>query len=130
MTKILPSGAELQFAGPPFNEAVALLEAVLKEGQNFNLTLESLKTLAKLNIDDILTADSFNQFKTMIIALLTSPQVLKALKSCGARALYNNSRLNNFECLEEEDKRQDYFFILFNLAGQSLAPFFKGLAIA
>ena len=111
--KILPSGSKLEITIASFTEANALQKVVAKE-------------LSRLKLDPNLELN-FNFFKDLICIALASDEFEKALKPCLKRCLYRELRITD-QTFEEQDARQDYNMLCYEVAKENLLPFVKGLS--
>jgi hypothetical protein len=130
LEQTLPSGACLVFETPPFSEALALLEVVLDELKYLEISFNVKNIEEAVQNPVLLSNEEFDGLKRTAFHLLTSQAVVRAVETCGRRALYNNSRLIFETVFEEEQARQDYFFVLYYLGKHSLRPFLQGLTFA
>lgn len=110
----LPSGAELKITLSPFSVSKDLYQALLKE-------LKALKLDPKAEVD-------VNFFKDLFCAAFTSKEVETALKKCFEKCIYNDSRITNVDDIfENENARDDYFTVCFEVAKANIMPFTKSL---
>lgn len=112
MKKILPSGAELVVQGAPFADAKALYQATMLE-------LKELKLDGSTNLD-------YNFVKDIICSGLSSKRFEIAIQSCMKKSTYNGLPIND-DVFENENNRQDYIPMLFEVVKENITPFMKGL---
>jgi hypothetical protein len=111
----LSSGAELDITMASFEEADALLDAVLKEVESINVTSKD---------------DHVNVLKNLFTRAKLSPTIKNALKPCLARTTYNKVKLINNDVFEDEKARCDYLPVLKEVLEYNLTPFFVSLISA
>lgn len=110
----LPSGAELKITLSEFKVARTLLEALSR----------SVKEV-KIKQDEDGELD-FNSLKEMFLGAISSPEILGAILKCAERATYNGVKISE-SIFENEDARQDYISVLFEVTKANISPFLKGL---
>lgn len=108
----LPSGAKLVITLPPFEVSKALLQAIAEEGKGVELDPGS--PVAALWKDVFLTA-------------IASPKIEACIWKCMERATYNGLKITK-DTFENEDARDDYLTICYEVARKSILPFTKSLS--
>ena len=107
----LPSGAELKVPVAPFEEALALYQAVLEEFKPLQYTEE---------------AHVANLYKDLFCTSFSSKKILAALAPCMKRCLYNGEKVVS-STWEPTDARQDYMPACIAVASENISPFLKSL---
>ena len=110
----LPSGSVLGISVAPFADARALYQALLEEGLSLQLDVE-----AEMDA---------NFFKDIFCKGFSSKKIESALTKCMERAVIDGLKVTN-DSFEPEDKRQDYFTVLFEVAAENIRPFTKSLSV-
>lgn len=110
----LPSGAVLEMTLAPFKDGFRLTQALAA-------CLKPVKIDASRDIEDI------NNFKDVILAAITSPEVQAALLECLKRCAYNKERVISWDFFDDVSRRVDYFEICWEVATFNVAPFTKNL---
>jgi hypothetical protein len=107
----LPSGAILKIYDAPFAESQALLNAVLKEAQNLNISLTD-------NVEGV--------FKDAFCNLMTSAVIEKCLQPCLIRSTIDGLKIDK-DTFESIERRGDYFTVRIEVAWANVGPFMKNL---
>lgn len=97
----------------PFAEAKDLYQAFLKEGKQIKLE-------AKTELDH-------NFFKDALCSALSSKEVEEKVWACMRKCTYNKLKIDD-DTFEPEEAREDYFFVMFEVAKANVLPFTKGLS--
>lgn len=108
----LPSGAELRITLAPFAASKALYQAVLEEVKFLQLTSS--------------TEVDFSLLKDLICVGFSSRKIEQALEECMKRCLYNGMKITA-DTFENEDARQDYLQVCFEVGKANIEPFLKAL---
>lgn len=126
----MPSGATLHVGRAPFENAGALMRAILKQMSGIKLSVNDLqKDMEELRKDPA----SIMAFIDKGISLATSDEVRTAAFACAASAQYSprgNEALiqvnrDLFDDPEFGDQaREDYYTIMYRLAEVNCKPFF------
>lgn len=109
----LPSGAELTITLAPYEDALALQDAVLEE-------VRGIKFDPKAEID-------VNFRKDMFCVLMSSKKIRAALDPCLKRALYDKKHITK-DTFEPVEARQDYISVCMEVAKENILPFLKSLS--
>ncbi len=106
------NGAELRLTAAPFDDALALLHAFLKEAKGVEIKQ------GKEELPNVL--------KNVFCSAFSSPELLRALNVCMERCLYKGQKIvpGIFEDLKA---REDYLEICYLVAEENLKPFTKSL---
>ncbi len=117
MEFLAPSGAKVVIGLAPFQDAIALKNAMAKELAltGMDLKVEGLKDF---DVAVLLPA---------LLAMDSSPVVYAAMFKCLARCSYNGDKITE-TTFEPAEARGDYYDIIIACAKENLSPFFKGLA--
>lgn len=108
----LPSGAELKVTLAPFADSRALYQAVLAE-------MKGLKLDPKQEIDATFWKDVF-------CTILSSKKIERAIWKCMTRATYCGLKIDE-NTFEPKEARDDYFYVMKEVAKENLLPFTKSL---
>lgn len=114
ITKILPSGAKLEIALAPFQDANNLQRAFARE-------LKNVKISSAMEVSDV------NFMKDLICTAVSSDSIMDALNVCMKRCAYNGLRIDK-ETFEAEEARGDFLIVCMEVAKENLLPFLKGLS--
>ena len=109
---ICPSGAKLKLNLAPFAVSKKLQKVCAKELETVRLDFEQ-----EVDVEF---------FKNIVCKLVSSDIVEGAFWECAARCLYNNQKVVE-ETFEPELARQDYLFVMIEIARANLAPFIQPL---
>lgn len=109
----LPSGKTLKITLAPFADAKALYQACLEE-------------IRTLRLDPAAEID-VNLFKDLFCLGFSSKKVDACLTACLKRVLYDNRRITD-ETFEDVSAREDYPFVLLEVAQANLRPFVRHLS--
>lgn len=108
----LSSGAKLTVKLAPFADSRTLYQAILEEAKDI-----------RLNPNDEVDV---NFFKDGFCAFLSSKKVEAALDKCMQRCLVNELKIDK-DTFESEERREDYFTVVTEVAMHNIAPFTKSL---
>lgn len=110
--KKTPSGAKLEITLAPFADAKTLFKACAKE-------MKGLKINSQDEID-------VNLFKDIFCTGLASDEIEEALWPCLQRCLYKGHKITR-DSFEDENGRQDFYMVCFEVAKANIDPFLKSL---
>lgn len=113
------SGADVMITAAPFQDAMALKNAIAKELAKTDLKLDIKKLDLNANID-------LNAIIGAVLVIDSSEAFNVALQKCLIRCTYNKQKVT-YETFEPEAARGDYYEIVAACLKANLQPFFKGL---
>lgn len=103
---IVPSGAKVVIKVAPFEDAIALEQAIAKQ---------------------MAIGGSFNLSTFMLV--VSSPDVYSALMRCLVRCTYNNEKITH-KTFDKEEARADFIPIASEAVRKNIGPFEEGLVSA
>ena len=123
----LKSGKIVELNLAPIDAALALYRAVLYSCMGDKIKLDKLitglKTYYSDEITDISMLDIVAENKEAILAVISSENVLEAIKACCDKVLYDKQKFS-MEIFEDERARGDFFGLMLLVAVENLRPFF------
>lgn len=111
----LKSGKKLEVDIAPIETGLTLYRAILTQCKNANLDLSIA------NDDTIMTMLLKN--KEACLNVLSSEEVLEAVKDCCAKVVYDKQRFN-MELFNKIENRKDFIPIMMIVAMENIRPFF------
>lgn len=129
LLKNLESGAVLEVTMAPFEDAEALLEAVMQETESIQINLGAdFGSFEDFLAQGGIKTELINTVKNAVCRILGSRKVKDAIWICMKRATYNGLKITR-ETFEPEQSRADYITIAKEVLWFNLSPFFKSLAL-
>ena len=122
--------AELNLAS--IDTALALYRAVLYSCMGDKIKLDkliaSMKTYYSNEVTDISMLDIIAENKEAILSIISSENVLEAIKACCDKVLYDKRKFS-MEIFEDERARGDFFGLMLLVAVENLRPFFREMTM-
>jgi len=109
----LPSGAILKLGHTPFEESLALNEAILKE-------LKGLSFTTKTEMGSL--------YKDLVCIGFSSELIKSALWKCFSRCTYNDIKITP-DSFESIDAREDYTTVAMEVTKHNVLPFVKAHSV-
>lgn len=109
----LPSGATLKISHTPFEDSLALNEAIIEELKSVEMTSQT----------EMLTL-----YKALFCTGFSSPKIKTALWKCFSRCTYNNGTAElkiDKDTFQPNEARQDYPVVCMEVAKYNVLPFVK-----
>jgi hypothetical protein len=119
MKKTMPSGAELEIALAPFQDAKTLCKKVARELKTIKMDGKEEIFDDKMNINPMLIKDA-------LLTVIDSEEIEEAISVCMKRCTYKGVRIDK-DSFDSEESRGDYFQVCYEVAKENLLPFMKGL---
>lgn len=118
----LKSGSQLAIGVAPFATGNKLLKTIARElaSVRVDFDLSNLSNPTNRDLDSV---------KNAAFQLLQSDAVETVLKECMARCLYNGQRITE-TTWEDENARQDYLPVAWEVMKANLLPFLKSLGLS
>lgn len=114
---MLQSGKILELSYAPVETALNLLKSVMIECKNAGLNL-------KIGSDESIGQVLANN-QAALLNVLSSDEVLEAVKECSERNLYDKQRFN-MSLFDDVEARGDFIPVMIVTALENLRPFFPG----
>lgn len=118
----LKSGSTLELQMADFDDAMRLFQTIANELKTVDVHLDGL-TIEQIKGTDI------NGIKNAILQLLGSTAMIREIRSCAARSLYNGNRITK-DSFNPPEARQDFLPVAWEVIKFTLAPFFAGLDLS
>lgn len=123
--KTLKSGVVVELQMASFSVSMRLLKAVVNEVKAVDLG--GFKFGAEVKLEEIMKTDlPVDALKNVVCQMLGSDPVEAAVRDCMKGCLYDKQAIRG-DTFEEENARQDYLPVAWEVIQFNLAPFFKGL---
>lgn len=113
------SGARVKMAIAPFQDGMALKNAILSEVARTGIDIDLKDMNLKADID-------VSKLMRIWATVDSSQAVNDCLMRCLARCTYNGERVT-LATFEDEKAREDYYEVVLEGLKVNLSPFFKGL---
>jgi hypothetical protein len=125
--KTLKSGVVLELQMSSFALAMRLLKTIVNEIKSVDLG--GFKFGAEVKIEELMKADlPIDALKNVVCQLLGSDAVELAVRDCMKCCIYDKTAIRG-DTFEEENARQDYLPVAWEVIQFNLRPFFEGLSL-
>ena len=115
----LPSGAVLDVTPLSYEKAWGVTQDIVRVVEKLNVDLKVFD-FGNVSATDVLA------LRGPICTVLTSPEILSAVKLCFGGCTYNNLRIDS-GTFEAKEARGDFLFAAFHAMKENAAPFFSGV---
>jgi hypothetical protein len=123
----LKSGIVLELQMASFSLSMRLLKTIVNEVKTVDLG--GFKFGAEVKVEELLKADlPVDALKNVVCQLLGSDAVELAVRDCAKVCLYDKQAIRQ-DTFEEENARQDYLPVAWEVIRFNLTPFFRGLGL-